>query len=87
MGSQPFIPRDKPKSWVIFALSALLGLAFGLCAFAAAWYDWPIAKGIFATGFAACWAVAALAGVTCGIGMVLGRYGDLEEKPWRDQVW
>ena len=87
MGKKTFIPRDKPKSWVVFVLSALLGLAFGLCAFAAALNGWLIAKAIFTTGFAACWVVAALAGVTCGIGMATGRYASLQEKPWRDQLW
>ena len=87
MDNKPFIPRDKPKSWVVFVLSALLGLAFGLCAFAAASYGWPTAKAICIAGFAACWAAGALAGITCGIGMATGRYGNLQEKPWRDQVW
>jgi len=87
MEKKPFIPRDKPKSWVVFVLSALLGLAFGLCAFAAASHGWPIAKTIFIAGFATCWAVGALAGITCGIGMATGRYGNLQEKPWRVQVW
>jgi hypothetical protein len=85
MEKKPFIPRDKPRSWVVFMLSALLGLAFGLCAFAAASCGWPIAKAIFIAGFAVCWAVAALAGVTCGIGMATGRYGNLREEPWRER--
>jgi len=87
MEKKPFIPRDKPKSWIVFVLSALLGLAFGLCAFAAGSYSWPIAKAIFIAGFAACWTLGALAGVTCGIGMATGRYDNLQERPWRDQVW
>jgi hypothetical protein len=68
-------------------LSALLGLAFGLCVFAAASYGWPIAKAFFIAGFAACWALGAFAGLICGIGMGTGRYGNLQEKPWREQVW
>jgi hypothetical protein len=87
MEKKPFIPRDKPKSWVVFVLSALLGLAFGLCVFAAASYGWPIAKAFFIAGFAACWALGAFAGLICGIGMATGRYGNLQEKPWREQVW
>jgi len=87
MEKKPFIPRDKPKSWVVFVLSALLGLAFGLGAFAAASYGWPFGKAIFIAGFAACWAVGALAGLTCGIGMATRRYRNLQEKPWREQVW
>ena len=81
MGEQLFIPRDKPKSWVVFVLSALLGLAFGLCAFIAAVYGWPTVKGIFIAGFVICWAVGAIASVICGIGMAIGRYGDLQEQP------
>jgi len=87
MERKPFIPRDKPRSWIVFVLSVLLGLAFGLCAFAAGSYGWSIAKTVLTTGFAACSGVAALAGITCGIGMATGRYGNLQEKPWRDQVW
>ena len=87
MGSRSFIPKDKPKSWVIFVLAALAGLGFGLCAFAAASQGWLTAKAIFIAGFAICWATGAVAGATCGIGMLTGRYSDMQEKPWRDQVW
>ena len=87
MERKSFIPRDKPKSWVVFVLSALLCLAFGLCTFAAAAYDLTIVKVIFIAGFVACWTVAAVAGITCGIGMAIGRYADLQERPWQDQVW
>lgn len=33
---KPFIPRDKPKSWVVGILAGLVGLAVGLVGFAAA---------------------------------------------------
>jgi len=87
MGDRPFIPRDKPKSWVIFVLSALCGLGFGLVAFVSASQGWSVAKAIGIAGFSLCWLSAAIAGINCGIGMLTGKYGHLQERAWRDQVW
>jgi len=87
MGKKPFIPRDKPKSWVIFMLAGLAGLFSGLCAFLAAAYHWPVAKTVFIACFFACWGVAFFAGIVCAAGMLTGHYRGIGEKPWRDQVW
>ena len=87
METKPFIPRDKPKSWVVFVLSGLIGLAFGLCAFASASQGWLTAKTIFSVGFILCWAIGAAAVITCAHGMLTGRYGNIQDRPWEDQVW
>lgn len=86
--SQPFIPRDKPKSWVLFICAGLLGLlAFapiiGLGIFFEA--NWLFRLGV--VGFVACWCLMAVSGVVTAVGGFSGRYRNLEAKDWKDQVW
>lgn len=86
--SQPFIPRDKPKSWVLFVcagLSALLVFApiIGLGILVEA--HWVRLLGI--VGFVMCWYVMAVAGVIAAVGSFSGRYRDLSTKDWKDQIW
>ena len=87
MRDKPFIPRNKPRSFVVFVLAVLFGLGFGLVAFVSASQGWAGLKAFCVGGFALCWVVAAAAGITCGIGMLTGKYEHLSERPWRDQVW
>jgi hypothetical protein len=84
---QPFIPRDKPKSFVIFTVAALAGLGVGLLAFAFAWFGFNAAY-VFATAlFVVCWVVGALFLLLFAVQSVAGEYKDLQPKPWREQKW
>ncbi|MHB1015642.1 MAG: hypothetical protein ACYC2W_10245 [Desulfurivibrionaceae bacterium] len=84
---RPFIPRDKPKFWVVGILAGLAGLGFGLLAIGAVWFGFPLMKSLFIVGFFACWATCAVSWFGFVLGMFVGRYRGLEEKPWREQVW
>jgi len=86
--SQPFIPRDKPKSWVLFICAGLIVLLvfapiIGLGIFFEA--SWVRGLGMF--GFFMCWCVMAVAGVISAVGNISGRYRNLSAKDWKDQVW
>lgn len=84
---RPFIPRDKPKSGVIFILACLVGLAIGLVGFAAAWAGISWLKSIFMLLFFTCWLVAAASWFVLMFGMLTGRYRNMQPKEWREQLW
>ena len=87
MDRRPFIPRDKPRSWVIFTLAGLVGFGCGLCAFGAASQGWLAAKAVLTAAFLTSWGVMVVSGAVLGVGMLTGRYKKVRDKPWRDQVW
>jgi hypothetical protein len=84
---RPFIPRDKPKSFVVFTLAGFTGLAAGLLAFALGWAGFDIAFAIARALFVVCWFVGALFLLVFFVQTILGVYKDLEPKPWREQKW
>ena len=84
---RPFIPRDKPKSFVIFTLAGLAGLGVGLLAFAFAWFGFQPGY-LAATGlFVVCWVVGALFLLLFAIQSIAGGYKDIQPKSWREQKW
>jgi uncharacterized membrane protein len=84
---QPFIPRDKPKFWVLGVLSALCGLGLGLLALGAAWYGIDMLKEALIVLFAACWVTFILSWLGFVFGLLSGRYQNITEKSWREQSW
>lgn len=82
-----FIPKDKPRFWVVFVLAGLLGLLFGLVAFAAEWANLGWAAGPCKAAFFVAWLVAAFSGVGFAAGLLSGKYKSLSERPWKEQVW
>jgi hypothetical protein len=81
-------PHDKPKSLVVF----IAGLAIGLLVFL------PLAVvgltlekiTMFLTGsagVAVSWLLAGFMGFLFAYGLRAGRYKDMHERPWRQQVW
>ena len=85
--TRPFIPRDKPRWWVIFILACLVGLGVGLLAFTAAWFGLTWVSRQLVPISLACWATAAVSWFGFMFGMVTGRYRNLEDRPWKEQVW
>ena len=82
--SRPFIPRDKPESWVVFFSALLVALlVFGPLVFLAEGWLYRVGS----VGFIACWVVAASMWVVYRIGTGTGRHNKLEPRPWKDQVW
>ncbi|MFQ6756997.1 MAG: hypothetical protein D9V46_02180 [Deltaproteobacteria bacterium] len=84
---RPFIPRDKPKFWVIAIIAGLSGLGFGLLMIGAVLLALPLLKGFFIGCFLASLATFFVSSFGLVFGMLAGRYRGLTEKPWREQVW
>ena len=84
-----FIPKNKPKFWVIGILAGLSALFSTALSFGAVWLGIPIpiVKALLIPVFAICWATFAVSWVGFAIGMLSGRYRNLTEKPWREQEW
>jgi len=83
----PFIPKNKPKFWIMGIIAGLAGLGFGLLAFVATLFGFPLLMGFFTVGFFACWAMFVVSWFGFVLGMLGGRYHGLTEKPWHEQVW
>jgi len=84
---KPFLPRDKPKSWILAVLFGLIALPCGLLAFAGASWHMTYPQYLGTTLFVACWLVAFPNVAYFCIKNFSGRYGRLEDKDWKDQVW
>ena len=82
-----FIPRDKPRFWVLFVLACLSGMGFGLISFAAAWAELSWLAITMIILFCICWLVAAVSFLGYIFGIVSGRYRNLRSRAWAEQVW
>jgi hypothetical protein len=83
-----FIPRDKPKSWVLGILALLAGLFVAVPIVLAGHYlHLGFIKGLGTFLFAFCaitffcmWVIGLVKALT-------GRYRRIEERDWKDQTW
>ena len=88
MGTKkPFIPLDKPKSWVIFICASLLSIAFGLLGFVIAMFGLKLIAIFPIALFAVCWFIGAISWLVFIFGLISGRYINLKPKPWSEQIW
>jgi hypothetical protein len=85
--AQPFIPTNKPRSWVIFNCACLLGIAFGLLGFVFTWVGLNVVAFLPISLFAISWLVAAIFWLVFMSGLLSGRYTKLQHKKWSEQVW
>jgi tellurite resistance protein TehA-like permease len=86
--AKPFIPRDKPKSWVVFNSAGLSGLFVAaplIVTGSALSLPWLSAVGYIL--FVSCALVGFLMWFVFVGGMLRGKYKSISEKSWRDQVW
>jgi hypothetical protein len=83
---RPFLPRNKPKFWVIGLLSGFIGLACGLVAFGAALLNLSAIRMLFSILMAVSVLVFFICWFGCAFGAVTGRYRNLQPKPWNEQV-
>lgn len=85
---KPFFPKDKPKSWVIGISSGLIGLLVaGPIMFLGIYIEVDLIKVLGTIMFVLCWAAFAIAWVVYALGLLSGKYRDLQEKEWSEQVW
>lgn len=86
--SKPFIPRDKPKSWVVFVCAGLVALlGFGPVLFLAKFLDSSALFSVGEAGLTVCAGLMFLSWPVFMIGLLMGKYKNLPEKEWKDQVW
>ena len=85
---KPFIPRDKPKSWVIAILSILIGLLIAApILFVGHKFGITFLKLIGHILFIFSWATGMVSMIIFFIGNLQGKYETVEERVWKDQVW
>ena len=84
----PFIPKDKPKSWVLFILcgSVCLLLA-GPLIFVGMYYEIKPVQIIGTVIFMSCWLIAMVSGFVFLSGSSQGKYKNLKEESWNKQLW
>ena len=85
--SRPFIPRDKPKSFVIFSLAGLVGLGAGLVGYGLGSLGFEGGQWVAIAIFTVCWAVGAGALLLYTVQYLSGAYEKLEPRPWSEQKW
>jgi len=85
---EPFIPRDKPKSWVLGIVAGLFGLLVaGPAMILGGIFELTIIMNLGITLFVASWSVAAVSWVIFMVGLTTGMYSDIQEQEWNKQIW
>ena len=85
---EPFLPRDKPRSWVVAVICGLIAvLAAGPLAIAGVALEIDALKDAGTLLFWCCWIVAIPMGAVFLVKTLAGRYKDIEERDWNEQVW
>ena len=84
---RPFIPRDRPRLWVVTVLAGLNFMAVGALTFGAAHLEiqWLLNACTGILGFA--WLIFAGSMAGYSIRAAMGKYKNIKSLPWRDQVW
>ncbi|MDH3976588.1 MAG: hypothetical protein OEV42_20180 [Deltaproteobacteria bacterium] len=83
-----FIPKDKPKSLVIMLVSCIKGFLPGIPLMLAGYYlkyEMLLGAGVFF--YALCWFLFAVMWIVYIVGSLKGKYCNVEERDWCDQVW
>jgi membrane protein implicated in regulation of membrane protease activity len=85
--SKPFIPLNKPRSWVVFVCACLLGIAFGLIGFIFTWLGLKVLVVVPLSLFALSWVISCISWLVFISGLISGRYINIQHKQWSEQVW
>lgn len=88
MAKRSFIPRDKPKSWVLMMIGILVALIIGAPII---WLgDYLDFRFVEVAGFAIFylgWLLGISMSIVFAYGSLSGKYGRLETRNWSAQVW
>jgi hypothetical protein len=87
MAAITIAPRNWPKSKVIFAIAALIGMVLVVVWMFVSSNGFPSLAAALQTGIFACALVAIPAISIFAFKTLTGRYSNLECLPWRNQVW
>jgi len=85
--SKPFIPLNKPRSWVIFICTCLLGIALGLLGFISTWLGFKVVAVLLIALFVLSWVIGFISWLVFISGLISGRYINIQHKQWSEQVW
>ena len=85
---KPFIPTDRPKSWVVFIIAVLSGLLIGgPVLFAGTIYGLSFLRTLGMIIFVGAWAIGFVMWSVYAVGTLRGKYSDLTDQPWSEQLW
>jgi len=85
---KPFLPQDKPKSWIVFIIGILAGLLIaGPLMFSGIFQEIEAFQFLGKLLFTCCWIVAALMWVVFISRSIAGHYKGIEDRDWDEQVW
>ena len=83
-----FIPKDKPKSWIIFIISVLSGLLIASPIMILGYFlDLSFLRTFGTTLSFLCVAVGIFFWFVMVINSMKGKHNDISEKKWNEQVW
>lgn len=85
---KPFIPKDKPKSWVVGISSSLVGLLLaGPIMFLGSYLELSFIAAIGMAIFIICWVAFIVTWFVFAIGLFKGKYRNMQEREWGEQIW
>jgi hypothetical protein len=85
---KPFLPRDKPRSWIVAIICGLIGvLVAGPLAIAGITFEISALKEAGTLLFWCSWMVAISMGAVFLSKTIAGRYKSIEARDWSEQVW
>jgi hypothetical protein len=83
---QPFIPRDKPKSFVIFVSAGLVALLVcGPIAFLGAYFEFEPLRYLGFIGAFSCAAAMFVSWPVFMFGLLTGKYRELPQREWTER--
>lgn len=86
--TKPFIPRDKPKTWVISIVSSMIGLLVGgPLAILGRKLGIDVVFYFGATIFILSWFISFVSMATFVVGSSSGKYKKIKEVKWSEQIW
>lgn len=85
---KPFFPRDKPKSWVLFISSVLIGiLVLTPSILIAHFVGLNVVVEIIKFVLLAMGGFGFVMGIVFNYKLLRGKYRNLSSRPWSDQEW
>ena len=84
----PFLPRDKPKSWILFVISALAGLLIaGPLFFSGIMLEMEALQFLGGLLFWCFWIAGALMWFVFISRSIAGHYKGIGDRDWSEQIW
>ena len=88
MNEKAFLPRNKPKSWVVAIICGLVGvLLAGPLAIAGLGLEIDVLLSAGTTLFWCCWIVGIAMGAVFLSRTIAGHYKGIEDRDWSEQLW